>query len=332
MARREIAKEREDGKSGGRPMRPFRGKGDLVTRGGKPLLAVIALFALAVILGPLGLGLERWQEAAAGPRMAMTGTTTPRTVGGPLRVAWEELADVVYRYHERLIGEKAGFVYSGPGYLPLVVPYRAGDGILRMGGAAARTLVPVVALTIDDGPDPRYTAPILTILRREGVRATFFVIGNNALRYPYLVREELAEGHEVGNHSFSHPDLRNASYEDVKREVILGGDAISRATQGEHTALFRPPSGRFNGELARVAAELNYRVILWTVGLENRATHTPEQMIERVLAQVRPGSIILLHDGRLDRTATVLALGPLIERLKAKGYQFVTISEMLGSK
>ena len=219
-----------------------------------------------------------------------------------------------YTWFERVLGHKAGFIYSGP---------------LRLSRAKVPTWAPVVALTFDDGPDPRYTMPILAILRDEGVRATFFDVGQNALEHPELVREELAQGDEVGNHTFSHPNLRYAPYDEVKRQMTMGEDAIARVSGGKRPVLFRPPFGEFNPVLVPIAQELGYRVILWSIGVENHAAHTPEQMVNRILTRVQPGDIILLHDGRLDRTRTVLALRPLIEQLKARGYQFVTLSEML---
>lgn len=205
-----------------------------------------------------------------------------------------------------------------------VQPSRSGTGVPHLDRE-----VPVVALTFDDGPDPRFTPAILDILRQEHVPATFFVVGRNALLYPDLVRQELADGHVVGNHTFDHLTLADAGPELIRSEIRMGQEAIQEAGGGTPT-LFRPPDGLISAALPAVARELGYRVVLWSAAVENHTAPTPVLMVRRVLRLVRPGSIILLHDGRLDRTRTVEALPLLIEQLKARGYFFATVPVILG--
>jgi len=188
---------------------------------------------------------------------------------------------------------------------------------------------PAVALTFDDGPWPTSTAKILGILDRNHVRATFFVIGYLAQRYPNLLRAEVADGMAIGNHTWDHPyhpPFRELPDPKVKQEIGMTKKLL--ATFGVTTSLFRPPGGTYDPEVVKVASSLGTRLVLWSVDPQDwRAGRTPKQIIHNVLANVRPGSIIELHDGGGDRSATIKALPAIIRGIRAKGLQLSVVKQ-----
>ena len=203
-----------------------------------------------------------------------------------------------------------------------------------------------VALTFDDGPDPTWTPQILDILKENAVPGTFFVIGQSAARDPNLVRRMVDEGHEVGSHSFSHPNLGVVGPERVRLELDAAQRAIQAAT-GRSTVLFRPPynadsTPQTQVEMAPVAAasSLGYLTVGESVDPEDWLLKTPagvprtgEEMAQEAIRGVEKGgdgAAILLHDGGGDRTETLVALREIIPALKAKGYRFVSVGGLLG--
>jgi len=199
--------------------------------------------------------------------------------------------------------------------------------------AAQEPLPKVVALTFDDGPHPVFTPKVLDILKRYQVRATFFLIGARVERYPDIARRIVAEGHEVGNHTYSHPkDLPKEGWEEVRAELERGARAIERVT-GVRPKLFRPPFGYINYRLHTLAQLKGYMVVFWTVSADHHDAPTPKAMAERVFRLVHPGAIILMHDGRIPaRWKDVAALPLIIEGLRQRGYRFVTVSELLSRR
>jgi peptidoglycan/xylan/chitin deacetylase (PgdA/CDA1 family) len=195
---------------------------------------------------------------------------------------------------------------------------------------AQHPLPKVVALTFDDGPHPAFTPQILDILKRYGVRATFFLIGARAERYPDLARRIVAEGHEIGDHTYSHPaDLPRKDWDAICREIVKGADAIERVT-GVRPKLFRPPRGYLNYRVHTAAQLCGFTVVLWTVSADHHDAPTPEAMAQRVFKLVHPGAIVLMHDGRIPiRWKDVKALPLLLDGLRKRGYRFVTVSELL---
>jgi len=193
----------------------------------------------------------------------------------------------------------------------------------------ADTRQKVVALTFDDGPDPRYTPRILAILRQYGVKATFFDVSRQVQAYPDLAREEVAEGHVVGNHTCSHPYLDHESRRQVSLEIGRCETCLE-TTLHLRTHLFRPPRGDWNPTIFREARRQGDRLILWSVAVEHHEVHTPRALAARALRIVRPGSILLMHDGACQhREATVAALPLILDGLKARGYRCVTVPELL---
>jgi peptidoglycan/xylan/chitin deacetylase (PgdA/CDA1 family) len=193
----------------------------------------------------------------------------------------------------------------------------------------AHTRSRLVALTFDDGPDPRYTPRILAILQQYGAKATFFEEGRQVQAYPALAAEILTQGHVIGNHTYSHPYLTRESRRDVCRE-ISGCERSLETCLHLKSSLFRPPRGQWNPIIYREARREGDHIVLWTVAVEHHEVRTPRAIAERALRLVRPGGILLLHDGGIpSRENTVQALPLLMDGLRRRGYRCVTVPELL---
>jgi len=192
------------------------------------------------------------------------------------------------------------------------------------GGEAA------VALTFDDGPNPEATPAILDALGAAGVRATFFVLGRHADRWPDLVARAAREGHVIGNHGYHHRKLvwRAPGY--VRDDIVLGTAAIERAG-GERPTLFRAPHGHRNPWVSPIARAAGQRTVGWTLGVWDTTRPGVAAIVDRVLRGVRPRSILLLHDGdgydpTGDRMQTARALPLVIRGLRERGFSFATLA------
>jgi len=185
-----------------------------------------------------------------------------------------------------------------------------------------------VALTFDDGPDPLYTPQVLRILRRMHVRATFFVIGYLVDAYPQLVTREHAMRMAVGNHTYNHPEV--PPFGQLPRrlldaEIALGSASLARV--GLKPSMLRPPAGGWSQQVVRAAAADGERVVLWSVDpVDWQPGVTAAQVKSRVLSAIRPGSIVDLHDGGGDRSATVAALPGIIRGIRHRHLKLVTLS------
>ncbi len=191
----------------------------------------------------------------------------------------------------------------------------------------------LVALTFDDGPDPRWTPQVLDLLGRYDARATFFDTGMNALAHPDLIGVELGSGNEIADHTWSHAHLPTLSRVAIETEIVKGAEAISGAG-APRPRLFRPPYGASNDAVEDIAMAKGFRTVWWNVAVERYVNHaaTIAQGVDAVLARVRPGSIILAHDGGVpDRSRTVQALPLLLEGLKARHYDVVTVATLLAA-
>jgi peptidoglycan/xylan/chitin deacetylase (PgdA/CDA1 family) len=200
----------------------------------------------------------------------------------------------------------------------------AGSGQWLVRGSAAE---PDVALTFDDGPDPGFTPRVLDVLRRYGVRATFFCIGLHANAYPELVARIVDEGHGIGNHTWSHPYLPDLSREEVLRQVETTGAALARVT-GTAPALVRPPYGARTPEVLRWLAGQDLTTVLWDVDPSDWAAPPAAAIAAEVTAATTAGSVVLMHDGGGDRTGTVAALPEILENLLGRGFRFVTVADL----
>ncbi|WP_027416098.1 polysaccharide deacetylase family protein [Aneurinibacillus terranovensis] len=188
-----------------------------------------------------------------------------------------------------------------------------------------------VALTFDDGPDNFYTPQILDILNDNGVTATFFVVGKQVKLFPQVLKRILQEGHEIGNHSWSHPELPKLTTTQVIQEVQKAELEIDSIT-GRKTVLFRPPFGLFTNADLRTIDDLGHQIIMWSVDTLDWQGISEEEILSIVKRDVSPGAIILQHalltaPRILD--GTVKALPGIIDYLRKRGYTFVTVHTLI---
>ena len=184
----------------------------------------------------------------------------------------------------------------------------------------------VVALTFDDGPHPLHTPRVLDVLERHHVNATFFMMGRNVERYPAVAREVLTRGHEIGNHSYSHPQLI-FMWPGTVREEIERTDTLLRGIGVSDEIYFRPPHAAKFLVLPYVLTQMNKLSVLGDVDPEEWKQRPAEVMTESILHQVRPGSIIGLHDPM--GAASLATLENILPALIARGYRFETVSELV---
>ncbi|RCV50232.1 polysaccharide deacetylase family protein [Marinitenerispora sediminis] len=182
-----------------------------------------------------------------------------------------------------------------------------------------------IALTFDDGPGGR-TAELLDVLRDNEVRATFFLTGGPIREYAPLVRREYAEGHELANHTVTHPDLAGTSPDRIAQELRTVNALIRRET-GYQPDLMRPPYGSTNDGVRAISGEHGLAEILWSVDTNDWRDRNARIVADRAVKHARPGSIILMHD---IHSTTIDAVPDIIRRLREKGYTLVTVSQLLG--
>ncbi|TNF18873.1 MAG: polysaccharide deacetylase family protein [Rhodobacteraceae bacterium] len=192
---------------------------------------------------------------------------------------------------------------------------------------AVRTSSPVVALTFDDGPHPRNTPWLLDMLRERRLKATFYVIGNRVKTWPEIARRIAEEGHEIGNHSWSHPDLSRISDAGVLREIDATTMAIWNAT-GRPPVTFRPPYGAFTRrQRGWLNGRRNLPTVLWSVDPADWRRPGSAVVAQRILTGSHKGAIILSHD---IHRGTIEAMPRVLDGLSRRGLRFVTVSQILG--
>lgn len=208
--------------------------------------------------------------------------------------------------------------------LPSVSVPRGGHPPARL-HRSGDTTQPVIALTFDDGPDPELTPPLLDLLGERGIKATFYVIGRNAQRHPEIVRRAFDEGHEIGNHTWSHRFLTTQRTRSIVEELVKTDDVVSGII-GESPATLRPPYGAVTPSLAAWARhQFGYETMLWSVDSKDYEGADATEIVSRLVDQTTAGSIILCHD---IVPATLEAMPEALDRLLDRGLRFVTIGEL----
>lgn len=188
---------------------------------------------------------------------------------------------------------------------------------------------PIVAMTFDDGPHPRNTPRLLDMLRDRNIKATFYVIGRNVDLYPALTRRIVAEGHEIGNHTYTHGNLTKMSDEKVREEMVKCRASIAKAS-GVQPRTMRPPYGALlQRQRSMIHSEFGYPTIMWSVDPRDWQRPGPSVVTSRILSGTTPGAIILAHD---LHAPTVDAMPGTLDGLLRKGYKFVTVSQLLAMK
>lgn len=185
----------------------------------------------------------------------------------------------------------------------------------------------VIALTFDDGPWPNTTAKVLDILKKNRIKSTFFVVGQNVKNYPDLTKQIVADGHVIANHTWHHW-YHNMNAQAAAYEVANTGDIIYQTT-GVRTRLFRPPGGIMNNGVAAYAKNNKYAVIMWSADSMDYSRPAVPRLMNNIFREAKPGGIVLMHDGGGDRSHTVKALPEIISRFRKQGYEFVTVPELL---
>ncbi|MDI6026553.1 polysaccharide deacetylase family protein [Corticibacterium sp. UT-5YL-CI-8] len=194
------------------------------------------------------------------------------------------------------------------------------------------TQSPVIALTFDDGPTPKFTEPVLELLREKNVKATFFLTSRETEENPTQARAIVAAGHQIGNHTYTHANLTLALPATVSDEIERT-DAAIRATGYEGEIVFRPPYGKKLLTLPWYLSQHDRTTVMWDVEPESYPdiANDPEAMTQRVLSEARNGSIVIMHVMYRSREATRQALPNIIDGLRERGFRFVTISELMES-
>lgn len=263
------------------------------------------LFVLAIIIGTLLL--VRWL------------ITDGRIPFYELSVRWILFLAVM------VLGSLAAFItyyeYHGFG---------SQEGIVRRGER-----IPYVSLTFDDGPDPKHTPQILDVLKEKKVKATFFVVGKHVEKYPDIAKRIVEEGHEIGNHTYSHKEMAPSTRKTVTKEISKTDLAIKTIT-GVSANLFRPPRGIYSQASRQLLLEMGYKIILWSVSSVDWRRTSPNWILNRVRRYAKLGSIILFHDGgallRREgglRVNTVKALPMVIDYLRSQDLEIVTVSRLM---
>jgi peptidoglycan-N-acetylglucosamine deacetylase len=211
------------------------------------------------------------------------------------------------------------------GLLPTIPPQFAGATIKE--AKLAKSAKKVIALTFDDGPVPNYTEQILDILKKNNAKATFFVVGSNLQLYPKIAKRIVEDGHTIANHTWNHR-YRRMSPQVAASEIDSTTNLIYKTT-GVKTNLFRPPGGIMNNGVAAYARKKNYVTLMWSVDSIDYKQPPAEILTNRIVKGATHGGIALMHDGGGKRPRTVEALPKIISRLRARGYSFVTIPELL---
>ena len=190
----------------------------------------------------------------------------------------------------------------------------------------------LVALTFDDGPNEKYTPELLDILQNKKAKATFFLIGKNVLEEPEIVRRIYSEGHEIGNHTYSHPVLPLVSRKEIHKQVEYTSSIIEDAI-GIKPKYVRPPMGLFTPSVLDIIESNGLKTVVGDVYPRDPYMPGIDKIVRRIIKRVEPGSIIIMHDGgtwgKVDRSQTIGAVPLVIDELRENGYEFLTVTELL---
>lgn len=187
-----------------------------------------------------------------------------------------------------------------------------------------------IAITFDDGPHPKNTKRILDVLKKYNVKSTFFVVGVNVKNYPSALNQIVENGHEIGNHTYSHSVLKALSSEKIKKEIIDTEDALNEANVLA-PKLLRPPCGLYDNKLLEIAKSKDYKIVLWTIDTKDWEHRPADEIVNKVLGSIKSGDIILFHDYISGVNNTPRALEILIPKLQEMGFNIVSVSELLQS-
>lgn len=208
---------------------------------------------------------------------------------------------------------------------PSTLPTAPPAGV-KLSYSSVSTQEKVLAMTFDDGPHPTLTPKLLDICKARNVKCTFFVVGRNAKAYPQIIRRIIEEGHEIANHTYTHPSLTSRSDAQIRNELKLSEDALLAAAN-YRPHLIRPPYGAINQRIKQLMfSEFGYSTIMWSVDPQDWRRPGVSVVTSRLVNGAHPGAIMLAHD---IHPSTIEAMPSMFDQLLAKGYQFVTVSQLL---
>ncbi len=250
---------------------------------------------------------------------SQTGCSVPKK--GPDAAAVAEVRKAAPAQEPRVQDNPLVKGLNNPSTMPTVPPAGA-----KLAYSQVNITQPVLAMTFDDGPSPALTPKLLDILKERNIKATFFVVGRNAKAYPDIIRRMVAEGHEIGNHTWTHPSLTSRSDDQIRSELQQSEDAlVAAANYRPH--LIRPPYGAINARIKQLMfSEFGYSTIMWSVDPQDWRRPGVGVVTSRLVNGAHPGAIMLAHD---IHAATITAMPGVFDQLLAKGYQFVTVSQLL---
>lgn len=193
-----------------------------------------------------------------------------------------------------------------------------------------QTIAPYLSITFDDGPNRIQTPKVLKILKKYNIKATFFVIGENVEYQKDILRKVYKEGHEIGNHFYTHDNINKLTKAQIRENIVLNNELIYK-TIGVRPKLVRPPYGIVNDNLKAVCGELNMSIIIWTDDKDSKdwALTKDSEIINNLTKKVKNGDIFLFHDSNKKFTNTLSAIDVIIPTLQKKGYKFVSVSTLL---
>jgi peptidoglycan/xylan/chitin deacetylase (PgdA/CDA1 family) len=183
-----------------------------------------------------------------------------------------------------------------------------------------------VALTFDDGPSGDLTKKLLEGLAQRDVKSTFFVCGYRLKYYPTIPQLVLDYGHELGLHTFNHPNLKELSREEIRKELQDTWDLLP---EGSNVTLMRPPGGNYNSRVKEVCKEMGLGIMLWSLDTRDWATNDVDEVVNKIVSRVKDGDVILMHE---LKNSSIQAALKAIDILKAQGYEFVTVSQLAAIK
>ena len=211
--------------------------------------------------------------------------------------------------------------FNNPSSLPTTPP--AG---VRVSYSSVKTDQKILAMTFDDGPNPSLTPKLLDLLKERNIKCTFFLVGNLVKVYPDIVRRIVAEGHELGNHTYTHCSLTSRSDDQIRTELQKSSDAVFEVAQ-VRPQLIRPPYGAINTRIKNLMfTEFGYSTIMWSVDPQDWRRPGVSVVTSRLVSGAHNGAIMLSHD---IHPPTIQAMPAMFDQLIAKGYQFVTVSQLL---
>ncbi len=275
-------------------------------RGGLGRIAVLALLATAgaalAVHVSLNSGDHEDTSSAAGPILGSVSSAAPPVTAPPPRPA----IDADWKLSRSV---------------EAAVP--SGEAVSSAGSGGNE-----IALTFDDGPSV-YTGQVLDILDKYGAKATFFVVGRNAESHVALLRRTVESGHEIGNHTWSHASLTSRAKQ-ARHDEVQGASDVVRSAVGHAPRLFRPPYGAMRPGTNREVRQAGLMPVVWSIDTRDYDPGvTAKKLVARVGKALRPGSIILLHDGGGDRRKTVAALPKILDEIERRGYRAVTVTQLL---